>query len=91
VINNEIDAFMPKQRAAGLYNGNKPNFKSKDVIQIKIFSMDADLHSILCESALRQDTDKPTLTSTKASTTKEKFSNFSLADLLSDNSKKALK
>jgi len=82
---------MPKQRAAGLYNGNKPNFKAKDVIQIKIFSTDAEQHSILCESALRQDTDKPSILTTKASTTKEKFSNFTLADLLSDSSKKALK
>jgi ribosomal protein S1 len=96
-INNEIDAFMPKPRAAALYNGNKPTFKAKDVIQIKIFSIDEEQHSLLVESALRQETpysfedrDKKQSTTSKSTPPKEKVRNFTFADLLSESSKNAL-
>ena len=95
-INNELDAFMPKQRAAALYNGNKPTFKVKDVIQIKIFIMDSEQHSILVESALRQETNyninerDTSFSSQKISNSSEKVRNFTFADLLSASSKKAL-
>lgn len=92
-INKELDAFMPKPRAGALYNGNKPTFKTKDVIQVKVFNKDAEKHSILVESALKQegnysrDEDKPKNMQRAQPT---KHNSFTLGDLLSESSKKAL-
>lgn len=95
-INNEMDAFMPKQRGGALYNGNKPTFKAKDVIQVKIFNKDAERCSILVESALKQEggysrDDSRQRSAGQSANTEKPHSSFSLGDLLSENSKKALK
>ena len=96
-INNEIDGFMPKQRAVALYNDNKPAFKAKDVIQVKLVEKDLKTRLLIFESALKQvnpydqmGTSAPVASGKKLSKP-ESIKNFTIADLLSDSSKKALK
>jgi small subunit ribosomal protein S1 len=95
-VNNEIDGFMPKQSSLALYNGNKPTFKAKDVIQVKLVGKNADTHSFIFEAALKQvniydEIGTSTPTNKQNISTPEVVKNFTLADLLSDSSKKALK
>ena len=96
-LNNVIDAYLPKQRADALYNGNKPTFKAKDTIQVKIFNIDDEKRSILVESALKRDSDFMNRESEINDYSKNKIlnknriTNFTFADLLSESSKKSLK
>ena len=96
-VNNEIDGFMPKNLANALYNNNKPTFKSKDVIQVKLVEKNEKTRSFIFESAIKQLNPYDNLdTSTSAVkgknlSTPEVIKNFSFADLLSESSKKALK
>jgi len=94
-VNNEIDGFMPKQRAGALYNGNKPTFKAKDVIQVKLVEKNEKTRVFFFESAIKQvnpfDLMGTSVATGKNISKPEVIKNFTLADLLSDSSKKALK
>lgn len=105
-INDEIDGFVPKKRMLALYTENKPNFKRKDTIQVKLVDKDNEKKSLIFESIIKPEipienkdnndaknnrnyrdgnssheavTPKPTV-----------INNYSLADLLSESSKKNL-
>jgi len=54
-LNDEIDGFIPTQRMQALYTGNKPNFKAKDVLQVKLLDKDAEKFSLLFESILKPE------------------------------------
>ena len=96
-VNNEIDGFMPKHLSPALYNDNKPTFKAKDVIQVKLVEKNEKTRSFIFESAIKQFSkydSAETSTSVAAGknlSTPDVIKNFSLADLLSESSKKALK
>ena len=99
-VNGEIDGLMPSKYAPALYNKNKPLFKAKEVIQVKLVEKNEKTYTLTFESALKQDysfdKDKSPSYSPMEHTGKnlskpEVIKNLTLADLLSENSKKALK
>ncbi|MDR0927688.1 MAG: S1 RNA-binding domain-containing protein [Ignavibacteria bacterium] len=99
-LDNQIDGFIPRMKMQALYNGNKPTFKRQDIIQVKLFNRDDERHSLVFESAIKPD--NPNISDVdwdaKSSTggargnisKPDKVKNFTLADLLSSNSKNAL-
>ena len=105
-LNNEIDGFLPKQRMKALYNGDKPNFKKQDALQVKLIEKNAERHLLLFESTIKpenpysnendrnQSGDYKQRDKTNVATVTSKpttINNYSLGDLLSESSRKNLK
>jgi ribosomal protein S1 len=96
IVNDEIDGFIPKQRMLALYTENKPNFKRGDTMQVKLMSKDAERHSLMFESTLKQenpydDWGARMVANREQVTKPDVIHNMTLGDLLSQSSKKSLK
>jgi len=96
-LNDEIDGFIPKNRMLALYTGNKPNFKAKDVLQVKLIEKNAEKFSLLFESIIKPENpysnenyDRPRGGNRTEEAKSNSVSSFTFADLLSDASKKIL-